>query len=152
MICRFKAAPLFTKIGPDARIRFRDPIPPTQIVECLRQYHVLAVPSRWMETGPLVVYEAFAAGVPVIGSNLGGIAELVEHGANGLLVEDSSAAAWAGVFRQLVEDRELLPRLRRGIGPVTHHMQDVAGEMQPLYEAALRGSRAPQPAVGAVIS
>jgi glycosyltransferase involved in cell wall biosynthesis len=89
-----------------------------------------------METGPMVVYEAFAAGTPVVGSNLGGLAELVEHEKNGLLVETDSAASWAAAFRRLVEDRELLARLKRGMGPV-RTMQDVAREMQPVYRRAM---------------
>ncbi len=130
---------LVDKIGGDARIRFRDPVSPREIVERLREYHILAVPSRWMETGPMVVYEAFAAGTPVIGSNLGGIAELVEHQKNGLLVDANSAPAWAAAFRRLVEDGELLERLKRGIGPV-RTMDDVACEMQPVYCRAMKES------------
>lgn len=146
---RLRAA-LTAQAGGDRRIHFQDPVSPRHIVERLREYHVLAVPSRGMETGPMVVYEAFAAGTPVVGSNLGGIAELVEHEKNGLLVEPNAAPAWAAAFRRLVEDRELLPRLKRGIGPV-RTMREVAGEMQPLYEAALR-SHEPQRAAGAIIS
>jgi len=121
----------------DPRVRFCDPIAPARTVERLREYDALAVPSRWMETGPMVVYEAFAAGIPVIGSNFGGIAELVEHENNGLLVTETSGAAWARAFQRVVDDRELLARLGRGIGPV-RTMNDVAGEMQPVYESAIR--------------
>ena len=63
----------------DTRIRFLPPVPNHQIVPLLKDFHVLAVPSRWLETGPLVVLESFAAGTPVIGSRLGGIAEWVWH-------------------------------------------------------------------------
>ena len=54
-------------------------------METIRKYDALVVPSVWLETGPLVVLEAFAAGVPVIGSRLGGIAEMVRDGVDGLL-------------------------------------------------------------------
>jgi glycosyltransferase involved in cell wall biosynthesis len=117
----------------DSRIRFFDPISPEGTVERLREYDILAVPSQGLETGPLVVYEAFAAGVPVVGSNLGGIAELVEHEKNGLLVEGPSVSTWAGALKRLVAEPRLLPALRRGIGPV-RTMGDVAGEMLSVYE------------------
>jgi glycosyltransferase involved in cell wall biosynthesis len=129
---------LETKSRGDRRISFQPPIPADRTVDLLREYHVLAVPSQWMETGPMVVYEAFAAGTPVIGSRRGGIAELVEHEKNGLLVEASSTEAWANAIRRLVEDRTLLPRLKQGIGPV-RTMRDVASEMQPVYARALAG-------------
>jgi glycosyltransferase involved in cell wall biosynthesis len=125
------------KIGQDARVRFRDPVAAEETVERLREYDVLAVPSQWMETGPMVVYEAFAAGIPVVGSNLGGIAELVTNEKNGLLVEAGSVDGWVGAMRRLAEDRALLATLRRGIGPV-RTMRDVAREMLPLYEGIVR--------------
>ena len=64
----------------DHRVRFLDAIPLGEIVSVLAQYDILVVPSQWLETGPLVVYEAFSAGIPVLGSRLGGIAELVRDG------------------------------------------------------------------------
>lgn len=120
----------------DPRIRFRAPLAAAQVVERLREYDALAVPSQWMETGPLVVYEAFAAGIPVIGSRLGGIAELVRDEENGLLVEASSPEAWAAALSRLVDDPNLLPKLKSGIKPV-RTMLDVAKEMGPVYESVL---------------
>jgi glycosyltransferase involved in cell wall biosynthesis len=81
-------------VAQDNRIQFRQPVPSGEIIKTLRQYDALMVPSRWMETGPLVVLEAFAAGIPVIGSNLGGIRELVTNGMNGLLVDSPTTLAW----------------------------------------------------------
>jgi len=45
----------------------------------------VVVPSEWYDNSPLVIYESFALGKPVIGSALGGIPELVEHENTGLL-------------------------------------------------------------------
>src|SRR5207249_11023510 len=63
--------------------------------EAFESFDTLAVPSVWFETGPLVVLEAFAAGIPVVGSNIGGISELVTDGASGMLVEAANVNAWA---------------------------------------------------------
>ncbi len=56
---------------------------------------ILAVPSTCYETGPFVVLEAHAAGIPVVGSNLGGIAERVTAGRDGLLFPMGDARALA---------------------------------------------------------
>jgi glycosyltransferase involved in cell wall biosynthesis len=77
---------------------------------------VLAVPSIYFETGPLVVLEAQAWGLPVIGSNIGGIAERVTPGVDGVLVPPNDAGALAKVLRGWVREparlRALRPRRR----------------------------------------
>lgn len=118
----------------DSRIQFREPIPSEEVPHVLSHYDVLAVPSRWLETGPLVVLEAFDVGVPVVGSRLGGIAELVRDGEDGLLVAADSVTAWAGALGRLVEDHDLLARLRRGVQP-PRRMDAVAEDMLALYQS-----------------
>jgi glycosyltransferase involved in cell wall biosynthesis len=99
------------------------------------QIDVLVVPSLAFETGPLVVLEAHAAGVPVVGSNLGGIAERVVHGVNGLLVPPDDAVALASALRSLIIDRAQLGRLTPR-GPV-RTMRDVAVETLDRYHQVL---------------
>jgi glycosyltransferase involved in cell wall biosynthesis len=48
---------------------------------------VTIVPSIWYENLPGVVYESFAFGIPVIGSNIGGIPEMIINGVNGMLFD-----------------------------------------------------------------
>ena len=125
----------------DSRITFCQPIPSDEAARYLQNYDILAVPSQWLETGPLVVLEAFAAGIPVIGSKLGGIAELVEDGVNGLLVQPpNSPQAWYRQLQKLGRDREFLVRLRQGIRP-PRDMATVADEMLVLYEKVLLAVR-----------
>jgi glycosyltransferase involved in cell wall biosynthesis len=115
----------------DNRIRFQPAVEPAAVVDLLRKYAALAVPSRWMETGPMVVLEAFAAGIPVIGSNLGGTAELVANEVSGLLV-DPTIAGWRGVLCRICEDINLLNTLRAGIRP-PRTMADAAADMRDIY-------------------
>ena len=117
----------------DARIEFHRPVAGTQVISTLRNYDLLAVPSQCLETGPLVVLEAFAAGVPVIGSQLGGIAELVRNGVDGVLIAAGDVDRWAITIRRLCEDTSLIERLRKNISP-PRRMSSVASEMAALYE------------------
>ena len=116
----------------DNRIAFLPPVPNGDVVSLLKDYHLLAVPSRWLETGPLVVLESLAAGTPVIGSNLGGIAEWVRHENNGLLVSAEDYQAWVDAFRRCASDRGLLSKLRQCV-EMPRDMADVAHEMTQLY-------------------
>lgn len=47
----------------------------------------VVMPSQWYENSPLVIYESFSLGKPVIGARIGGIPEFIDHGENGLLFE-----------------------------------------------------------------
>lgn len=127
----------------DPRIRFHPPLAPASVVSHLAQYDMLAVPSQWLETGPLVVLEAFAAGIPVLGSDLGGIADKVRHGVDGLLVTPyNDVAAWAAALRSCAADRARVARFRDNVRP-PRSMDDVAEQMQRLY-AVLASGRARQ--------
>lgn len=117
----------------DQRIRFHNPVSNSQVVTLLRRFDVLGVPSQCLETGPRVVLEAFAAGIPVIGSKLGGIAELVEDGKNGLLVEHNSLESWRRSLERISEDRSLLARLRSNLRP-PRKMDTVTREMLEIYK------------------
>jgi len=138
------AATLRQLAAGDPRVTFHQPLPAARVVEALRGYDLLAVPSQWLESGPLVVLEAFAAGIPVMGSRLGGVAELVEHEVNGLLIQADDVTAWAVAFERCLREPSLMETLRRGIrAPRT--MATVADEMLALYSDTIK-SPALQPA------
>jgi glycosyltransferase involved in cell wall biosynthesis len=119
--------------GRDTRVRLLPAMPHDDVIATLAGYDALIVPSQWMETGPLVVLEAFDAGVPVIGSALGGLADKVVPDVNGLLVSPfDEPSAWTRALELCVNEPGLLARLARGVtAPRT--MDDVALEMVALY-------------------
>jgi glycosyltransferase involved in cell wall biosynthesis len=130
------AARLKKLAGEDQRVQFCSPVAAGQVVRTLREYDVLAVPSQCLETGPLVVLEAFAAGIPVIGANLGGIAELVNEGVNGFLVNAGETEAWYRALKELCADSGALAKLHRSIS-VPPTMSSVAQTMIRLYQRLL---------------
>jgi len=117
--------------NPESRIRWLAPVKPEQVVETIGKYDALVVPSVWLETGPLVVLEAFAAGVPVIGSRLGGIAEMVNEGVDGLLFHPGDAADLAEKLGQLPEK---LVSLKKGV-KVPRTTYDIARDHLKIYRS-----------------
>jgi glycosyltransferase involved in cell wall biosynthesis len=99
-------------------VRFKGSFTRSQIADVLSGIDVVVVPSMWYENTPLVILEAFAAGKPVIATNLGGMSEIVDDGVNGLLFERGDAPGLADAIRRIVTDRTLLARLARQVPPV----------------------------------
>jgi glycosyltransferase involved in cell wall biosynthesis len=106
-----------SRIQNDPRLIIRESVPNDQLLQELSQYDACLVPSIWLETGPLTVLEAFAAGIPVIGSRRGGIAELVQDGIDGMLFEPGNAQALAQILERLLDDSYLLPKLKENVKP-----------------------------------
>jgi glycosyltransferase involved in cell wall biosynthesis len=101
-------------------------VPHDQIPSALGSIDVLVVPSVWIENAPFVIREAFVAGIPVIASNLGGMAEMVIDGRNGLLFEVGNAADLGRCLRRLIDEPTLLERLRSGISRMKTIQEDAA--------------------------
>lgn len=116
----------------DARIRFEGVYERSELTFILRGLDVIVVPSLWYENSPNVILEAFAHATPVIASNFGGMAELVDEGRNGLAFEKGDAVALATQLKRLSEDRSLLSRLTQGAADT--HPPTVDEEMQTLLE------------------
>jgi glycosyltransferase involved in cell wall biosynthesis len=88
------------KIAPP-EAQFLGSVPPTQAREIVRKARALLVPSRWYEGAPRNIIEAYAAGVPVIASRIGGLTEAVDQGATGFLVEPENPSDWAETIGKL---------------------------------------------------
>ena len=69
------------------------------------------VPSIWWENAPLVIGEAQSQRKPVIASNIGGMAEMVQDGVNGITVSPNDPRALAAAMRRIAESPDLRRRL-----------------------------------------
>jgi glycosyltransferase involved in cell wall biosynthesis len=86
------------------RVRFLGRLDADALASVIDEAVTVAVPSRWYENQPMVVLEAFARGVPVVATDLGGTPELIRHNTDGLLVPPDDATALAGAMAALVAD------------------------------------------------
>jgi GT2 family glycosyltransferase len=119
-------------------IRLVGPLNHDRIPEVLDRADVVVVPSIWPENSPVVIHEAFAAGVPVVASRIGGIPELVDDGRNGLLFTPGDVDDLARVLTRLVYQPGLLDALREGIPDVRTLEEDAEASRQMYVRAMLR--------------
>lgn len=96
----------------DPRIHFPGAFDQARVSDVMADLDLLVVPSLWYENTPFVVLEAFAAGVPVAVSALGGLTEVVEPGVNGFTFPPGDVDALAALLQRLVDDPSPLASLR----------------------------------------
>ncbi|MFN4016487.1 MAG: glycosyltransferase [Reyranella sp.] len=116
----------------DSRIHLIGLVEHERVPDFLSDIDVLAVPSRYMETGPIVVQEARALGIPVMGADLGGISERVRDGVDGWLLPFDDPGPWAEAIRVAATDRAEVARLSSNMHR-TRSIDDVALDMAKLY-------------------
>jgi glycosyltransferase involved in cell wall biosynthesis len=121
-------------------VSYRGALPDDEVVNVMAGYDFAAVPTQVPESGPFTVIEALQAGIPVIGSDVPGINELVEHGRNGLLVDPASVSEWTRVLGRLAS-RPADLRSLRGFARPSRTMSDVAAEMFDVYRQLVASSR-----------
>jgi len=96
--------------GITANVIFNGPIAYHDVATYMSKAYFTVVPSRHEAFG-MIVIESFSAGTPVVGSNTGGIAEIIHHNKNGLLVTPNDHVALAAAINLLLEQPALRTKL-----------------------------------------
>ena len=108
----------------------------SEVVGALTEVDLLVVPSVWYENSPLIILEALATRTPLLVSNLGGMAELVETGVSGYHFEMGDSTDLAEVLERILTDPEQLAALY----PSEYQVKGIevdAAELERHYEQAL---------------
>lgn len=97
-------------LGITSRVLFRGRRSRAEVAEAMRCCSVFALPSEFEGLG-CVYLEAMASGKPVIACHGQGIAEVIQHGKNGILIPPRDEAALADSLRMLLENPDFRHRL-----------------------------------------
>jgi len=104
---------LFRRAG--RRVRYRGAYKSADLPTLMRDIDWMVIPSTWWENSPVVIQEAFFHGRPIIASDIGGMAEKVRHGVDGLHFRVSNADSLAETLGQAITTPRLWDQLRAGI-------------------------------------
>lgn len=105
--------------GLQESVTLTGPQPWERIPSYLARSDIFALPTRTRFLGteteglPLVYVEAAAAGLPLIGADVGGVGDAVRPGVTGIMVDGSSAQSTADAIVRLLDDPEEAKRLGR---------------------------------------
>ncbi|HLV34991.1 MAG TPA: glycosyltransferase, partial [Spirillospora sp.] len=101
---------------------------------------IFLFPSSPIETFGLVAAEAMASGIPVVGSNVGGMPEIIQQGINGYMFEPGDLDTMVAQVRELVEN----PDKRRAMGRAARESmckmswEEVMDELLLTYDTIIR--------------
>jgi glycosyltransferase involved in cell wall biosynthesis len=98
----------------DARVHLHGSFDNADAAAIFTGLDVLVVPSLWYENLPLSILEAYAAGTPVVASQAGGMAELVNHDVDGLVFPLGDADGLRVQLQRLCDEPNLVARLQAG--------------------------------------
>lgn len=119
-----------------ANVQFAGPYQQSQIFDIFGEMDALIVPSIWYENCPTVIREAFAAGTPVITSGIGGMAEAVRDGVDGLHFEVNNARDLAEKLQQLIDNPALIHTFSANVQPPPT-AEWVSDQIAALYQTVM---------------
>ena len=120
----------------DKRIEWKGKLNYQERFSILSELDLLLIPSRWLETGPLVLLESWTVGTPVIASDRGALSELITDKKTGLLFEPENYQQLKEIIMKIYHNPKILEELRKNI-PYVRRMEDVVKEMLDLYNKAV---------------
>ncbi len=110
-----------------------------QVKTRLAQADVFVLPS-YLEGQPIAIIEAMASGVPVVGTTIGAVPDLIRDGVEGRVVEPGDVTALADALEQLIADPELRARMSAAIrerAEQHHSLPRLAARLAEIYRAVL---------------
>lgn len=122
--------------------RFLGPLPRREVLELFRAGDASLLSSAW-ENFPHTVVEALAVGTPVIATRTGGVAEVLEDGVNGLVVEPGDAQALTAAISRFFSDGRLAASLRANAASsvARYAPKNVYGQLEQILVGAAGRSR-----------
>lgn len=75
------------------QVEILGPLDPDGLRQAMARARFSVLPSIWYENGPMAAFESMASGLPVVGSDIGGIPELIEEGVTGFTATPGDPSA-----------------------------------------------------------
>ena len=134
------------RLADQGNVRFMGRFDNTEISRVYSEIDVLIVPSLWYENSPITIHEAFLAGTPVVTSNIGGMAEYVRDGVDGLHFRVGDAGDLCLKLARFLDEPGLIRSLSRN-WPQVKGIEENARELASHYRALVHRKRDRRPRI-----
>jgi len=106
----------------------------SELHDLIKASKLVIVPSIWYENNPLSILEAFSFGKPVIGTDLGGMAELISNGQNGLVYKLGDIQDLTNKISNLYNNNELVAQMGRNARQFVEENCDPQTHLQQILQ------------------
>ena len=129
---------LSAELGIQEYVQFRGEVPHESVLSFMQQADVFVLPSL-SEGFPMVIVEALACGLPVVGSRVGGMPEIITDGINGYLVEAKDVGAIAEKILLLLQDEKLRKKMSDNNKELVkkYTWEHVITELEKIYDRSV---------------
>jgi glycosyltransferase involved in cell wall biosynthesis len=134
-------------LGLDDHVELTGAMHGEELMQTVAKCQFVVVPSEWYENSPLVIYESFAMGKPVIGADIGGIPELIRHGENGYLFPAGDAGKLRECIHYFLENQEHLAQYGKAARKTAEKWFDPDlhyGRIMEIYKAQMIKKKGPE--------
>jgi len=121
-------------------VKFQGPYDQARVDKLMRAVDVVIIPSIWWENSPVVIQEALRNRRPIICSDIGGMAEKVRDGLDGLHFPVGNSVALASLLLKMLERPAQLTDLERTIRS-PDSVDEVTARFEQLYARLLQANR-----------
>ncbi len=142
------SGPLATEVHAAAahnpRLRYLGELGHEAVLHEMRKARVLAFPSVWFEGFPMTLVEAFACGLPVVGSRIGGVPSIVREGEAGRTVRPGDAQELGDALMEIEQDAALAAALSvraREVFESRYGAESHLRGLEAIYRAAIEAFR-----------
>lgn len=124
----------------NARIEFCRVYPEDQTGDILSRVDVVVIPSLCYESYSMILHEALVCNVPVVATDLGGLAEKIKDGVNGFLFRMGDSKSLQAALQRIMDDPAILNRLKRNIDKMTiPGVEEEAYTYERAYKLVVKG-------------
>ncbi|MCC8138951.1 MAG: glycosyltransferase family 4 protein [Lachnospiraceae bacterium] len=124
--------------NPDCNIRMLGFVSNTEVKGLIADSRALLLPTQWYEGFPMTVLEAYSAGTPVIGSNIGNVGDLIEEGVTGYKFPFDSAESLAAIVESIKKKTSISSGKIRDVFNERYSEQQNIQALEGIYRKAMQ--------------
>lgn len=122
----------------DKRIVWHGKVPPTEVYQTIKDFHISSSSSSFMEAFGLNISESLAMGKPVLATRCGGAEIQIKDGVNGWLVPTNDASAMKAKIEEIIAHKASIPKMSEQCPKTVVYLHEHCKQLQDIYNTVVK--------------